>query len=269
MAKVKLKNIHRLIEAATNQLPVEQAFLADFTTAIEKLDLEEARTPSRHYKPSSMSCIRNMFFQKMGEETDGERSSSELIGICESGSDRHERLQRGVLNMNRLGMDCEYINVADYVREKGLDYLQIVKEPNPEEGEFETKLYHTILDLSFLCDGIIKYKGEYYILEIKTETIYKWQSRDGIAEEHIPQGTCYSLCFNIDKVLFLYENRDNCSKKAYMLDVTDDMKYEIISKIEECDGYVSRLTAPPKPLNLDKKTCTYCKYKKACRKAGK
>jgi len=170
--------------------------------------------------------------------------------------------------MKQLGMDCEYINVAEFVKEKGLDYLEIVKYPDPENGEFETKLYHKVLDISFLCDGIILYKGEYYILEIKTESIYKWQFREGVAEEHIPQGTCYSLCFNINKVLFLYECRDNCSKKAYMLNITDDMKYEVLSKIEECDGYVKRLTAPPKPKDIDKKTCTYCKYKGACRKAG-
>ena len=70
--------------------------------------------------------------------------------------------------------------------------------------------------------------------------------------------------------MFLYENRDNCDKKAFVLEVTDDMKYDyIISKIEECDRYVKRLIPPPKPEDVSKKTCQYCNYKTSCRKAGK
>ena len=70
--------------------------------------------------------------------------------------------------------------------------------------------------------------------------------------------------------MFLYENRDNCDKKAFVLEVTDDMKYDyIISKIEECDRYVKRLIPPPKPEDVSKKTCQYCNYKTSCRKVGK
>ena len=68
-------------------------------------------------------------------------------------------------------MDCEYINVADFVRSRNLDYLEIKKEPNPDAGEYETKLYHKDLNISFLCDGIIRYKDHYYILELKVKTL--------------------------------------------------------------------------------------------------
>lgn len=264
MAKVNLKNIHRLINEATKQVPVADSFVADLKVAIQKKDAAEARLPSKCYKPSSMKCIRNMYFQVTGTEPDVERADSCLVGICESGSDRHERIQSAVSYMKECGIDCEYIDVADYVTEHKLDYLEI----KGKQG-FETKLYHKDLNISFLCDGIIKYKGKYYILEIKTESLYKWQSRDGVAEEHISQGTCYSICFGINEVIFVYENRDNCDKKGYLLTVTEELKAEVLTKIEECDGYVERLIPPPKPTDLPKKVCAYCNYKSECRKVGK
>ena len=260
----KLKNLHRLIEAAKNELPVEDMFLADLTAAIEKKDQLNGRVPSQSYKPSSMKCIRNMYFQVIGEEQDGNKASYQLIGMGESGSSRHDILQEYVIYMKELNMDCEYIDVADFVKEQGLDYLTIVKQ----QGH-ETKLYHKGLNLSFLCDGIIKYKGEYYILEIKTETTHKSSRRQEVEPEHYPQGTMYSISFNINKVIFLYEDRDNCGKKAYMLNVTEDMKYGMLNKIEECNEYVNKLIPPPYPKDIEKKTCSYCNYKKACRKAGK
>lgn len=265
MARQSLKNVFRLIDAATNEMPVEQQFVADLKASIEKQHSLEKRTPSKSYKPSSMACIRNMYFQVVGAEADEGRSNACLVGIVQSGSSRHDHLQESITKMKDFGIDCEYIDVEKFVKMRKLHYLEIVKKQG-----FETKLYHKDLNMSFLCDGIIKYKGQYYILEIKTETIYKWQSRDGVAEEHIAQGTAYATCFGINQVLFLYENRDNCDKKGYILEITDDMKYDfIISKIEECDRYVSRLIPPPKPEDAGSKLCQYCNYKTECRKAGK
>ena len=264
MARQSLKNIHRLIQAATNEMPISQQFVADLKASIEKQHTLEGRKPSKSYKPSSMTCIRNMYFQVVGAEADEERANACLVGIVQTGSDRHDKLQEAITHMKEFGMECEYIDVAEFVRIRGLDYLEVVSKQG-----FETKLYHKDLNISFLCDGIIKYKGQYYILEIKTETIYKWQSRDGVAEEHIPQGTAYATCLGINQVMFLYENRDNCDKKAYVLEITDDMKYDlIVSKIEECDGYVSRLIPPPKPKDITRKDCQYCRYKTECRRAG-
>lgn len=258
-----LKNLHQLIKAATNELSIEEAFVADLTASIEKIDKSNPKTPSKSYKPSSMQCIRNMFFQLTGETQDEERATSCLIGIGESGTDRHERLQKAIEQMKNNNIDCEYIDVEKYVLENNLTHLEIVKRQGSE-----VKLRHKSLNITFLCDGIIKYKGNYYILEIKTESVYKYQNRDAVAPEHVTQGTCYSTCLEINKVMFLYENRDNCSKKAFILEVTNDMKQELIlNRIEECDGYVSRLICPPKP-TVSKKICEYCKYKKACKKAG-
>lgn len=56
--------------------------------------------------------------------------------------------------------------------------------------------------------------------------------------------------------------------KAFLFTPTDDMKQDLVGRIEECDGYVKRLIAPPKPENINRKTCEYCNYKTQCRKDG-
>lgn len=262
------KNVIKLVNQVKEQLPVEQAFLQDLKRSIELDDMKNERKPSQSYKPSSMNCIRNMFYQVIGAEQDGGMSSYTSIGICNSGSDIHERIQYAVLQMQENGIDCEYVNVADYVRSRKLDYLEIKKKPDFRKGIFETKLYHKKLNMSFLCDGIIRYKGKYYILELKTETVNKWYNREGVDQLHYNQGTAYSIAFDIPDVIFVYINRDMLDMKAFMFTPTSEMKNDLVGKIEECDGYVKRLVAPPKPKDVAKKTCDYCNYKSRCRKDG-
>ena len=134
---------------------------------------------------------------------------------------------------------------------------------------FETKLEHKYLHIRFLCDGIIKYKNEYYILEIKTETSVKWQSRREINEEHIEQGVAYSTLLHIDNVLFLYENRDFCDWKSFILNVSDTMKMEyILNPINSCERYIKSNKVPPIPAVAGTKYCRYCLYKNACKVIG-
>lgn len=263
MARDSLKNICRLIDAANTKVSPEQAFLADLKRSIEKSADKEARKPSQTYKPSSMNCIRNMYYQVIGAEQDPSQSAYCSVGICNSGTDIHIRIQKAVEDMKNNGIDCEYIDVTDYVKSRNLDYLEIV-----EKSGMETKLYYKDLNMSFLSDGIIRYKNHYYILEIKTESSFKWNTRDNVDPTHYKQGTAYSIAFKLPEVLFLYVNRDVLDMKAYMFVPTDEMKQDLVGMITECDGYVSRMICPPKPENVPKKTCSYCGYKTLCGKDG-
>lgn len=261
MARNSLKNVMRLIDTVKDTLPPEQDFLNDLKRSIEMTEDKEQRLPSKTYKPSSMNCIRASYYQLMGIQPDESSSSYSLIGICNSGTDIHIRIQTAVEQMKENGMDCEYIDVAEFVKSRNLDYLTIVSK-----NGMETKLYHKKLNMSFMCDGIIRYKGHYYILELKTENTYKFTNRKDVDPSHYKQGTAYSIAFDIPEVLFVYINRDVLDMKAFMFVPTKEMKQDLIGYIEECDGYVKRMIAPPKPENVSKKACSYCIYKTQCRK---
>lgn len=268
MARNSLKNIMRMIDEAKQELPVEKSFLSDLKTSIELMEDKTKRPGSQAYKPSSMNCFRMMYYIVAGQEPDNELRSYSNIGICNSGTDIHQRIQQAVLDMKKTNMDCEYINVADYVESRNLDYLEIVKRPNFKKKDYETKLYNKNLNMSFLCDGIIRYKNHYYILEIKSEKSGKFWAREDVDESHHRQGTAYSINLQIDEVLFLYVNRDTFEMKSFMFVPTDDMKQELIGEVEDCDGYVRKLKVPPKPKDVARKTCEYCNYKSMCRKDG-
>lgn len=268
MSRNALKNIFRMIENTQNDAPVEQQFLADLERSIEMQAVKDSRPPSQAYKPSSMNCIRNMYFQIIGAEQDYSESQYTLVGICNSGSDIHQRIQQSVIDMVTNGMDCEYINVANYVRSRELTHLNIVKEPDFEHGDYETKLFDTSRTVSFLCDGIIKYKSKYYILELKTESTSKFMDRKGVDPKHYMQGTAYSTMLGIDEVIFVYINRDVLSMKSFLFVPTDEQKADFEGRILTCDTYVKQNQVPPMPDNSGPKLCNYCNYKAVCKMSG-
>jgi len=259
MGRKSLKNVAKLIDRANKKIPVQEQFLDDLKKSIEITDIKESRKPSQAYKPSGMNCIRSMFYQVVGAETESD-SNYVMVGICEAGTDRHERIQNAISKMKENGFDCEYIDVGDYVKSRGLDsYLNIV-----DKCGNETKLYDKERNISFLCDGIIKYQGKYYIVEFKTESSFKWRDRTGVDPKHFNQARTYSLELQIDEVIFVYINRDIVDMKAYLYKVTDEERENIIRLIGYCDEYVEHKTLPPKPEDASNKKCAYCAYKKLC-----
>lgn len=260
MARNSLKNVFRLLEEANDETPIEKSFLTDLKRSIEMSNAKSSRKPSQTYKPSSMNCIRNMYYQVTGTAQDDGYTPYALVNICNSGSDIHERIQGYVADMKNNDIDCEYVNVAEYVTNHNLTDIEIVAQQG-----METKLLHTKFNMSFLCDGIIKYKGEYYILELKTESSYKWQSRKGVDPKHYNQGIAYSTAFNIKNVIFVYISRDVLDMKSFMFTPTAEQRNEFRTRINDCNTYVSTHTLPPKPTELPKSTCEYCSYRSKCK----
>lgn len=67
----------------------------------------------------------------------------------------------------------------------------------------------------------------------------------------------------IDYVLFFYEDRNFCGKKAYLWKITDEMKATVLSKIHRVTKALEIGTPPEK----DEGKCTYCMYKHECKLA--
>ena len=93
-------------------------------------------------------------------------------------------------------------------------------------------------------------------------------NRKDVDPSHYNQGTAYSLARGIDQVLFVYISRDILDMKAFMFNVTDEMRQNLEDYIHECDDYVNKMITPPKPENVTRKACTYCGYREQCKKDG-
>lgn len=261
MARNSLKNLCRLIEVANKEVPVEQMFLTDLKRSIELDSEKEARKPSQTYKPSGLGCIRSMYYGVIGAECEAEKPNYCSVGICNSGSDIHVRIQTAIAGMKANGVDCEYIDVAEFVKSRNIPDIEVV-----DHCGMETKLFNRALNMSFLSDGIIRYNGHYYIVEFKTEASFKWTARTGVDEKHYKQATAYSLSLQLPEVLFVYINRDVLDMKAYMFVPTEEAKNALVAEIATCDEFVANKELPPKPTDLPRNACTYCGYRVLCDK---
>ena len=237
--------------------PTTEAFLEDFKDTLEKSG-GVPKKPSGYYKPSCMNCMRCMYYLAKQIIPIDVKQDAIRISAGQSGTDRHDRIHKTIMSMESMGKDCKWLNVADYIKDHPELDLEVVSQ-NGNETHCHSKKYN----LSFLCDGLIIYKGHLYILEIKTEGLSKWLGRNCPSEYHENQVTCYSLCFNIRDILFVYENRDNCVKKAFIYEVTEDRIESVKKLISDCNGYVDRGCTPPK--TTVKYNCTYCDYKQYCK----
>lgn len=260
MARKSLNNVARLIDIAEKKVPVEEQFRLDLSRSIELNDKKGWRLPSKTFKPSSMNCKRNSYYQIMGTPPDAGESSYNSVGIRNAGSDIHERVQGAVSKMLDNNIDCEYVDVARFVAERHLEDIEV-----REKKGFETKLYNKRYNISFMCDGIIRYNGHYYILEIKTETSHKWYARNGVDPKHYQQAIAYSLSMELPEVIFLYVDRDMLSFKTYLFPVDPGAIQSMKDYIADVQSYVQKQITPPKDENMSKRDCQYCSYKNTCK----
>ena len=257
-----LKDLARLVARASNPKSLEYEFASMLDAATVRLD--EVSVPSQTYKPSSLGgCLRNVYFQVTGAPLDANTEvSAPLIGMRDSGTDRHVRIQSIMSRMHTLGYPVEWVDVETYLQR------------NPQQGtsvrdkkEFETKLYNDIWNLSFMCDGIVRIRGIPYILEIKTESSSKFQPRIGPAHKAYVQATVYAAILGIRDVLYVYENRDTMAKKIYHVTITDeDIETHMIARIEEVERCRQDGTVPA--MASDESECRFCAYKEACKQWG-
>ena len=110
MARASFKNVIRLLNDVNGDAPAEKSFLSDLKRVIELIAEEEQNKPSQTYKPSSMNCTRQMVYQVLGKDTDSKGMNYISVGIVNSGSDIHIRMQDYISRMRAHGMDCWYID---------------------------------------------------------------------------------------------------------------------------------------------------------------
>ena len=237
---------------------VADNFLVGLEKTISIMSKPSKNVKSTFYKPSSLNCLRMMFYYRKGTSIDDINRTSSSVGVLQSGEDRHLRIQEAITKMKENGFDCEWVDVETYIKDKNLINLEVISKK-----EYETTVHNKELDLLFLCDGVVKIGNQYYIIEIKTENSNSFYNRISVSEDHKHQATCYSLSFNINRVIFIYENRDFCLKKAFLFTVTDKLKAEVVGMINSCNDCVSKNELP---IKIICKFCNYCDYKNKCAK---
>lgn len=263
------RRLLNLINSSKQDLPANKKFLKDLMSCIERCEQAERRKGSTYYKPSSLHCVRNMYFTRTDAPQDEGYTEYNSTGMSDTGTRRHEAIQEVLLKMQTFGYDWKYLDVAEYVKEKQKFGKCLTLQIKGKQGA-ETHLIDTALNLSFRCDGIIRRisTNENFLFEFKNVVSFKYnQLEDHCLEQHHNQVICYCTALDLDKAFVTYENRDTCLLEVpEVFEVTPEMKKRLVNYISECDGYVERMIAPP--MTTDTKNCRYCQYKTICRKIG-
>lgn len=261
MAGNPYKDLLKTIQAAEKAKTVGEQFVADLNRYIQLSN--EVYIPSKTVKPSGLGgCMREQWLILNGADMDvGILEKPEDITIQQSGIDRHNRLQNACQDAHNYGIDIIWVDPEEEIsRINTMGINTIIKR---RDGN-EVLCYNADYRASFKCDGIIIYKGLKYILEIKTEEYGKFNCRVAPEPKHEYQAAMYCLCFGIDRVMFLYEDRNLTFRKAYEVKVTEEFKNTVKERIEHIILYSDKKQVPPK----EKTKCSYCKYKQACKKYG-
>lgn len=229
---------------------VQGDLLTSLIAKIEKDNVSPQQSP--FYKPSSMKCRRAMYYVRRGFPSESSPDYG-MVGICESGTDRHVHLQTAISGLDKW----EWVDVGKYVTENNLE-LEVLSYTGTE-----CKLYSDKYKIRFMCDGLLKYKGKYYILEIKTESTFKWQNRTDVDDGHKDQATTYSMLLQVPNVIFLYENRDVCKLKAFMFNVSKEKWEQTSERILGVEAMVNRHELPP--AEESSYACKYCPFATLCK----
>lgn len=265
MARLGLDSLNKLLGRANTIGPADLLW-----KDLDKFIIHKNSKPyicSRAFKPSSMQCKRNMFYQLNGALVTEEMArpdDTNGVRIGECGTDAHERIQQYLIDMSSdpdYGKTWEYYDVERFISEFHLeDELEVI-----EKRGLEYKIYNKKYNIRFQTDGLLlnKLTKTFYVFEFKTETDMKWNKREGVDEKHHRQGICYCLSFHIQTgVIFLYEGRDFLGHKAYYFPVSDEMKQSLVNLMDEINSAVKSQILPEKC--GDRKICQYCEYMKYC-----
>lgn len=224
---------------------------------------------TKKISPSGLHCEVAVWAKLHGIEMSSEKRCFEDDGYASSGSDRHKVIQEFLVNRPEI----EWVDIKKFVEENNLPFdvlyepevLEVSKKYHITEdqacellGSHERLLIHRNKLISFKLDGLIKFEGEYYILEIKTAS--KIACQKAPLEKHQLQGKCYSFLLGVKKVIWIYESREDFKHTIAFQEITDAERDEIRDKL-------NRIVSASDPRILKRAIdCTRCRYLDWCAK---
>ena len=225
---------------------------------------------TKKISPSGLACQVAVAYKLTGVEMLPEYRSFESDGYASSGSARHQTIQEFLQKCPGV----EWVNIEQYIKENNLpfdvDYEWGIRDKAEKYGltceqvcelvgSHERLLRHHNGLIQFKLDGLIKFEGEYYIVEIKTCS--DADSKKAPLQKHQLQGKSYSLLLKIPKIIWIYESRENFKHVIAFQEIQPD-------EIEEIRSYLNNIVKfKNDPTKLSRSMdCKFCRYREHCEK---
>lgn len=237
---------------------ISSDFLDHYENAVDTFIKEhESEKPSQTFAPSSIRCKRVSWFRLRGVEPESE-----------------SRVDRGLQFTADIGTACHHIIQSTLIRSLKSDWIDVkeyLSNLNPpykyvcEQLGFETRIEVLDPPIKFAPDGLIRFKGQEMLFEIKSCDHASFEKLSGVKSNHLDQVKCYCTLLNLHKALVLYIDRQYGDLKCFEVSVSDIDMQEIWSMFKEVQDDVAKNIAPSRP--KDNRYCTpsYCRYYERCK----
>ena len=205
----------------------------------DEIAAKNSQPKHRTFAPSSMRCDRISWFRLRGVQPDTIKDPDRtLYFTAQIGTACHEVIQKRLSSCPEV----KWLDVDEYLKSKGCTY-QYTVDRNGYEQQIEIS---DPFPIRFACDGLIEFKGEIYLLEIKTSEFASFQDLIEPKSKHMDQIKCYATLLDVSKVLVLYQERQYGDLKCFEIVISDVEKDKIKSKMQHVMDCVEANIAPDK-----------------------
>ena len=225
----------------------------------KKIAEDDAKPKSRTIAPSSAYCMKQNWFRLRGVEPDKPKTSDRGLDFtAQVGTSCHENLQ----SLLKATLKDDWLDVGEFIRTNCTWY----SDCEIEQHGLETRIAISNPPIRFACDGLIRWKGEIYLLEIKTSEFSSWDSLTAPKPIHIDQVKSYASLLHVNHVLMIYQDRQYGGLKCFELRISDeeikatwDTFYYIVDMADK--------NLPTKGLPSGDSRCSasMCPYHKKCK----
>lgn len=235
--------------------------------ALNDLQKRNSEPSSKTFAPSSFRCSRRSWFRLRGTEPDSVRQSDRALDFTAMvGTACHSTIQSLLISLSN-NMDpsiFEWVPLDKYLESHPIPYDYTI-QVNGYETQFEIKHPYPI---KFACDGIVRYKGKYYLLEIKTCELSSFQKLTSPKPHHLDQVKCYCTLLKLQDVWMIYQERQFGGIKSFTHYVSLlDMDNTLTQFDYVMDCVASNIA--PRCLPTGDPFCNGCPYTTKCSQWGR
>ena len=226
----------------------------------DRIASERSAKPHRTFAPSSMRCERISWFRLRGVEPDKMRTVD--VGLdftAKMGTACHEMIQES------LSRTPYWVDVADYI-----DSLYDSSSYQLVRNGYEVQISMENPPIRFSCDGILKLDDTYVLLEIKSCDHSSFVDLTNIKPQHIYQAKGYGTLLHLDRVIFLYIDRQYGDVKCYEMVITSQDSEAIVNMFDRVQKLADAHLVP-EALPKGDSWCTpsMCNYYYKCGEYGR
>lgn len=241
-------------------------FLDFYEQARDARILSAYDNPSHQtFAPSSFRCKRIQWFRLRGVQPDKPKVADNVLDFTAIvGTALHKMIQETL--KAKLGAD--WLDVGEYIQEHVQNHEKY--KLNQVVDSLETQVEIEDPPIRFACDGIIHWKNENILIEIKSSEYASWQDLTDPKSEHVAQTKCYCALLNLKRVFFIYIDRQYGGVKVYDVRYPDHETQQVWADMKEVQEAVEYHLCP-EPLPKGDSWCTeaHCKYYRKCAEYGR